>query len=52
VADVAIGDGAKFDVVPELGPFGSSAARFELGVIWMRAEDDDAQFAVSFLGVK
>ena len=50
VADVAIGDGAEFDVVAEFGPFDGGAAGFVFGVVGVGSENDDAEFAVGFGG--
>lgn len=52
MTDVAVGDGAKFDVVAELGPFDGGATGFVFGVVGVSAEDDNAEFGVGFDGVE
>ena len=52
VADVAIGDGAEFDVVAELGPFDGGATGFVFGVVGVGSEDDDAEFGDGFCGLE
>jgi hypothetical protein len=52
VADVAIGDGAEFDVVAEFGPFDGGAAGFVFGIVGVGSENDDAEFAVGFGGLE
>ena len=46
VADVAIGHGDQLDPMPLGRPQRRATARLDLAVIRMRAETDDAQFAV------
>ena len=46
VADVAVGDGDHLDRVAELGPLRGRARGLQLGIIRMRAEDDDAELGL------
>jgi len=50
VANVAVGGGDEFHLVPKLGPHGGNPAGLEFAVVGMRAEDHDAQLAVVSTG--
>ena len=52
MTDVAIGDGAEFDVVAEFGPLDGGAAGFVFSVVGVGSEYDDAEFAVGFGGLE
>lgn len=52
VADVAIGDGAEFDVVAEFGPLDGGATGFVFSVVGVSSEYDNAEFAVGFGGLE
>ena len=43
VADVAVGHRDELHLVPGRRPERRDAARLELGIVWMRAEGDDAE---------
>jgi hypothetical protein len=49
VSDIAIGGGDQLDVMSGLGPFHRDAGAAIFGVIGMRAENNDPQFAVAAL---
>jgi hypothetical protein len=50
VADVAVGDRDELDFMPLRRPLGRHAGRLELGIVRMRAEANDPQLAVGFVG--
>ena len=50
MANVAVGSGDEFHLVPQLGPHGSDPTSLEFAVVGMRAKDDDTQLAVVGIG--